>query len=44
MRSYYSPRTLEIMERGFRSIRGAFRILDEAYDSAHVGTRSRSAE
>jgi len=24
MRSYYSPRTLEVMERGFRSIRGAF--------------------
>src|SRR4030042_1641085 len=27
MRSYYSPRTLEVMERGFRSIRGAFREL-----------------
>ena len=35
MRSYYSPRTLEVMERGFRSIHGAFLELRRA---GKVGT------
>jgi len=35
MRSYYSPRTLDVMERGFRSIHGAFLELRRA---GKVGT------